>query len=254
MVGMNKTFLLTLVIVLMGSVMMAPQMSAQTTEPPDRLRPPTLTVSGQAESSARPDQAILRLGTVAQAEQASAAQERVSAVMTQAIDAIKALGVKDESISTIGLSLHPVYAAHHPRPGEVQPVEPRIVGYRASNSIQVRLDDLNLVGTVVDAGVTAGANQIENLSFGLKDDTAARSAALRDASHRARAKADTIAEAMNVRIDSVLEINEGGVQVFPHRYEMAGRGVAAMDAGTPIQPGQVQVQALVTVTYRISQR
>ena len=36
-----------------------------------------------------------------------------------------------------------------------RPQEPRIVGYRASNVIEVRLDDLEKVGPVIDAGIEA---------------------------------------------------------------------------------------------------
>lgn len=226
---------------------------AQPSNHMDRERVPTLTVMGQAESSARPDEAVVRLGTVAQAEHASAAQEQVNEVMTRAIEAMRELGVREESITTVGLSLHPVYSQQPPRPMQDQPIEPRIIAYRASNTIQVRLSDLGKIGEVIDAGVSSGANNVEGITFGLKDDTAARNAALRDAAQQAKAKADAIADAMNLKIDGVLEISEGGVQVMPKYYEMA-RGAVAMDAATPIQPGQVQVNATVTVTYRISPR
>ena len=123
----------------------------------------------------------------------------------------------------------------------------------SSNTVRVRLDDLSRVGDVIDAGIEAGANQLEGLAFGLKDETSARTAALRDAAKQARAKADAIAETMNLRIDGVLEVIEGGVQVMPKYYEMGARVMAA-DAGTPVQPGQVDVNATVTVAYRISPR
>ena len=109
------------------------------------------------------------------------------------------------------------------------------------------VDDLTKVGDVIDEGVKAGANQVEELSFQLKDDTAARREALTGASKQARAKADAIAQAMGLRIDGVLEVGEGGVQVMRPRMDLARAGVAAMEAaGTPVQPGQVDVRATVT--------
>ena len=87
----------------------------------------------------------------------------------------------------------------------------------------------------------------------MKDDTAARREALTGASKQARAKADAIAQAMGLRIDGVFQVTEGGVQIMQPRMELARAGVAAMDAtGTPVQPGQVDVRAAVTVTYRVS--
>jgi uncharacterized protein YggE len=222
-----------------------------------RAGPPTLTVTGEGESAARPDRAVVRLGAAAQGETASAAQEQVNQVMQAAIDAIRAAGIKDEMISTAGLSLYPVYSDQAPRPmpgGQQQrPSEPRIVAYRAGNSVRVVVDDLAKVGDVIDDGVKAGANQIEELTFQLKDDTAARREALTGASKQARAKADAIAQAMGLRIDGVVEVTEGGVQIMRPRMEMArGGAVAAMEAATPVQPGQVDVHATVTVTYRVS--
>ena len=221
-----------------------------------RLGPPMLTVTGEGESSARPDRAVVRLGAAAQAESASAAQEQVNQVMQAAIEAIRAAGIREEMISTAGIALYPVYSDHTPRPmpaGQQRPPEPRIVAYRASNGVRVIVDDLSKVGDVIDEGVKAGANQIEELSFQLKDDTAARRNALTSAAKQARAKADAIAQAMGLRIDSVIDVTEGGVHVLRPRMELARAGVAAMDAaGTPVQPGQVDVQATVTVTYRVS--
>ena len=216
-----------------------------------------LTVTGDGESSSRPDRAVVRLGATAQAETASAAQEQVNQVVQAAVEAIRAAGIREEMISTAGISLYPVYSDQAPRPlpggGQQRPPEPRIVAYRASNSVRVIVDDLTKVGDVIDEAVKAGANQIEGLSFELKDDTAARREALTGASKQARAKADAIAQAMGLRIDGVFQVTEGGVQVMQPRMELARAGVAAMDAaGTPVQPGQVDVHASVTVTYRVS--
>ena len=222
------------------------------------MAPPMLTVTGDGESSARPDRAVVRFGAAAQAETASAAQEQVNQVVQAAVEAIRAAGIREEMISTAGISLYPVYSDQVPRPMPAgqhpqRPTEPRIVAYRASNSVRVVVDDLAKVGDVIDEGVKAGANQIEGLSFELKDDTAARREALTGASKQARAKADAIAHAMALRIDGVFQVTEGGVQIMQPRMELARAGVAAMDAaGTPVQPGQVDVRASVTVTYRVS--
>jgi uncharacterized protein YggE len=235
----------------------APVLALAQVEPPPRpdreprfRNVPTLTVSGQAETSVKPDRAFVQLGAVAQAEQAAEAQKQVNEMMNRALEAIRNVGVADDLISTVGISLHPVYADQ--RVPVDRPAEPRIVGFRASNSLRIQLDDLTKVGDVIDAGTGAGANHIENISFTVRDDTAARARALGQAAQNARAKADEMAKAMNLRIEGVLEITEGGADVFPVRM---GRAVAAMEAAgapTPVQPGQVQVHARVNVTYRVA--
>lgn len=222
---------------------------------------PTLTVTGRGEVSAAPDRAVVRLGAIAQDEHAAAAQNQVNEIMNKALADIRALGIPEQQIATTGLSLSPVYSTEGrpaPQPLEqAQPKEPRIVGYRASNVIRVELTDLKRLGDVIDRGVAAGANRLEGLSFELRDDSGPRGEALRKAVADARAKAQAIAEAMGVRLESVSEITEGGVNIFSSRDQFGG-GVARLAASpesapTPIQPGQVQVEATVTVRYSLGQ-
>jgi uncharacterized protein len=218
----------------------------------DRDPRPRLTVAGEAQVSAKPDRAVVTLGATAQADQAADAQQQINQVMTKAIDAIKQAGIAEDKIQTAGLSLYPVYSEHgdRPRPAN-QPQEPRIVGYRASNTIRITLDDITAVGPIIDAGITAGANQLEGVSFELKDDTAQRAEALKQAAANARQKANALAAATGVNLDSLHEIIEGGVSIVPPQ-PMTRHAAFAMETATPVQPGQVQIQAAVTLTYVIS--
>ncbi len=226
----------------------AAAVSAQPVQPlPDF---PTITVTGEATVSAKPDRAVVSLGAVAQADDAAAAQEQVNGIMQKAIDAIRQVGVPEEQIQTAGLSLHPVYS----QPDRNRPVNeqhtPTIVAYRASNTVRVRLDDLDLIGKAIDAGINAGANQLEGISFELKDDTQTRAQALEQATRNAHHKAEVIAGASGTRLVALHNITEGGVNIITPVYRGA-RAVAAMEMSTPVQPGEVQIQGSVTVTYRI---
>lgn len=217
-----------------------------------RMQEPSLTVNGDGEVSVRPDRATIRLGAVAQADQASLAQEQVNGAMQAAIDSIMALGVPESAISTASISLQPVYS--QPPRNQNGPFEPKIVGFRASNTLQIRVENLDRVGPVVDAGINAGVNQLEGITFDLRDETEARSAALKKAVQSARAKARAIAEAMEVRLASVAEVTEGHADVFMPRYGAEMRmAPAAMDMATPVQPGEVQIRASVTIRYRLAE-
>src|SRR5690606_38781851 len=122
---------------------------------------------------------------------------------------------------------------------------PRIVGFRARNSIQIRVDDLSLIGRVLDLGIEAGANQIQGGNFELQDDRRVRAEALRRAAQDARQKAQTIAEAMELRLGEVLEVAEADIGFEPPRPMYAGAEVVrmAMDAGTPVHAGQIRIEA-----------
>ena len=215
---------------------------------------PTISVRGDGQALVAPDEATVRLGVLAQAETARAAQEQVNRAAGAILDAIARLGVERERIQTSELRLNPVYAQERPRP-DGGFVEPRIVGYQAANVVSVRLSKLDLVGPVVDAGLGAGANQVEGVSFGLRDDAKARATALTAAVAEARAKAQTIAAALGVRLGEVVEVVEGGVAVYEPRpmFERMAMNADSSMAKTPVEAGQVGVDATVTVRYRIGQ-
>lgn len=211
---------------------------------------PVLTVSGSGQARVAPDEATVRLGVTAQAPTARAAQEQVNRVAAAVLAAVRTAGVKPEDIQTTDLTLNPLYSQG--RGQELQ--EPKITGYQASNVVAIRLEDLTKVGPVIDLGLGAGANRLEGVFFGLRNDQAARADALTDAVREARSKAEALARALRVRLVEIVEVAEGGVSISPPPTPFRGRVMAemAMDASTPVSAGEVGVEASVTVRYRIS--
>src|SRR5687767_2008842 len=153
---------------------------------PDRR---TLTVTGTGEASAAPDRAVVRLGAIAQAPDAAAAQANVNEVMQKALAQIQKVGIERRAIRTSGLTLTPIYSQTSGSPKTDRPAEPRIVAYRAGNVIEVTIDDLKQIGRVIDAGLESGANRLEGVNFELRNDQNARTEALNNAVREARAKA-----------------------------------------------------------------
>ncbi|HUO87396.1 MAG TPA: SIMPL domain-containing protein, partial [Thermoanaerobaculia bacterium] len=202
-----------------------------------------------------PDEAAVRLGVTAQAENAGDAQRQANTVANRILEAVTALGVERSAVQTSRLMLDPVHSQPGPeeRRGE-RPYEPRIVAYRASNVVTVTLDDLTRVGPVIDAAVGAGANAVQGVDFRLRDDRPARQQAVRQAIEDARGTATAMAEALGVGLGAVLEAREGGAQVaLPQMDVRAYRMEAAVaDSSTPVSPGEVEVTARVEVSYRIA--
>jgi len=242
---MNQTLLATLAL-----LVFALPLTAQSGG--DQPKLPAITVSGSGQVHVDPDLAVVRLGVLAQNEDASAAQQEANRVARGILDGVEALGVPAEAVQTSRLVLSPVY--DQPRPQD-QSRQPRISAYRASNVVSVRLTDLTRVGPVIDAAIKAGANQVEGVNFQLEDDTSARQEALTEAVHEARGKAATIAEALGVSLGPVLEANEGGVSIDVPRFS-GGPRMMAMDARasepTPVSAGEITVSAQVTLRYRIN--
>lgn len=209
---------------------------------------PLITASAAGESRREPDEATVRLGVVAQDRSARVAQSRANEIASSILAAVKRLGVEQKQITSTRISLQPIYAAQ--RPDQIE--APRIAAYRASNSVSVRLLDLSKAGPVIDAGLEAGANTLEGVTFGLQDDTRAREEALRQAAVKARAKAETMARALGVRLGPLQNVQEGGVDVRPVPPMMIRSSMAA-ESNAPVSPGEIEVGASVTVQYRIEQ-
>jgi uncharacterized protein YggE len=230
--------------------------------PPPRREPmrdpPSIVVTGRGESAAAPDRAVVRLGAVGEAKDAKAAQEQVNQVTRKVIDAVKNVGIDERDVQTSDLSLEPVYSHPPPIPfdqqgRQQQPQEPRITGYRAHNTLEIRVNEIAKVGDVVDAGIGAGANQLQGVSFQLHDDAKPRAEALRQAVEKARADAETLAAALGVQLGPIDEAMTGHADVFPPQPRMARMMAgAAMEMATPVQPGEVRVHATVSLRYRIT--
>jgi uncharacterized protein len=216
--------------------------SAHGQQPPPG--PPSMVVQGQAQVLEAPDRAVVRLGVNAEASTAQAAQEQASGIMQKILQSVTALKIAREDVQTSRITLSPVYA--QPRPGD----QPRITGYRATNVVSVRLSDFALIGRVIDAGITSGANAVEGVEFTLQDATAARARALASAVADARQKAEAMATALGVRLGPVLEVQESGAVMIPRAMSMArGMEMAAMD--TPVEPGQLEISGNITIRFVI---
>jgi uncharacterized protein YggE len=211
---------------------------------------PVLTVSADGESRVAPDEATVRLGVFAQAPTAREAQNQVNRTAGAILEAVRKLGIPADRIQTSELNLGPVYGQGRP---DNEPQEPRIIGYQSSNVVSIQVEQLDKVGPVIDAGLGAGANRLDGVMFGLRDDRKARAEALTNAVDEARTKADALARALKVRLVRILEVAEGGVAVMPQpmvRGRMAMESAAMAD--TPVAAGQVGVSANVTVRWEIA--
>lgn len=217
----------------------------QRTDAPAAQQPPVLVVTGTSEVLAVPDRAIVRLGIVRQSAIAEMAQQQANMVAEDILAAVTKAGVPARDIQTSRLVLTPVYNGR----GSDQ----RIVSYNATNTISVRLDNLDMVGAVIDAGLKAGANQLEGVQFVLKNDLPAREQALREAVQEARGKAQAMADTLRVNLMEVIEATEGGVSVVPRVQAFAAAAVqTASSTATPVSPGEIEIRANVTIRYRIS--
>ena len=189
----------------------------------------------QAYVASTPDRAELSFGVESQGQTAKAALAANATEMRRVIAAVKAAGGTD--VKTQSVSLSPRYNERN----EVQ-------AFVATNTVSATIKEIPRAGALIDAAVSAGANQVYGPSLTQGDQSGLYRNALKAAVADARASAQALAAASNLSLGRITAIVEGGGS-SPQPFAAE----KAMDAGsTPIEPGTQQVSATVSVTFSTS--
>ncbi|MEK6787167.1 MAG: SIMPL domain-containing protein [Nitrospirota bacterium] len=211
----------------------------------------TLTVSETGTVTHAPDTAFVTFGLETAGKSLAEAQKRNSAVMSKVMDRLRDLQIDKERIQTSSFTVSPQYRPPPNRPADVPPTSPEIVGYVVSNMVTVEIRILDRVGAVIEEVLKAGANSFQGLHWGLRDEQSVRLSALKQAAAKAREKAAVLSEALQVKLARVLSIHEGGHMVRP----AAAMARMAMESGAgdvPISPGELKIEATVTLVYEVA--
>ncbi len=208
-------------------------------------RRPIVRANGEGIVSIRPDQVKVSVGVTNQAGTAQEAADQNATVTNNVLAALRQLLGATADIKTLGYSLNPIYSN---TPGANRP----IIGYQATNTIEITLNDISLAGRVIDVSAQAGATNVNALRFGLRDPNPTRIQALRAAALQARQKAEAIATALGGRVGQVLIAEEGG-SISPIPVDSRSVGFAAGATPTTIEAGTLEVRAYVAIEAEFTQ-
>ena len=199
-----------------------------------------ITVVGTGEVKAAPDQATVQIGVQTQGEAARDALTENNAKMAALIEQLKQLGVAEKDIQTSNFSISPTYN----NDGRV------VTGYQVNNMASVTIRYVAAAGDLLDKIVSAGANTVWGISFGIGDPKALQSAARDAAIADARTRAEAMAKAAQGTVGQVLSISENIGQVPQPLLMQGGAGAAAADS-VAVAPGEQAVTAQVQITYEL---
>ena len=200
----------------------------------------TVTVVGDGRVTVQPDLAMVTFDVEANGQTLAAAQADASTRMQAVIDGLIGLGIPREDIRTSRVSANPVYDQ---RDNTV------IRGYRATNSVQVKLRELDRVGPIVDAITAAGANRVEGLTFSVEKIEEPKNQARALAVQNGRVKADQLASLAGMRVVAVKSIQESDASSSPPPAPQPMAARAEGTAAPPVEPGTQEIRTQVTVTY-----
>jgi uncharacterized protein YggE len=213
-------------------------LAAAAASPAAAATPRVITVNGTGIVNTVPDQAQFTFGVSVTGPTAKAALTANAARMNRLIAAVKAKGIPASAIQTAEVSLTP----------NTNDNGTRILDFTAANSVTVTTKVIAQAGSIVDAAVAAGANTVSGPSLSPSNQAALQRAALAKAVADARGRALAIAQAAHVRLGAVRTVTEG--TSTPITFNEAPKAAVAAPS-TPVEPGTVQVEEDVTVTYAI---
>lgn len=204
----------------------------------------TINVAGTGSASAAPDLATVNVGVTTMAATAMEALDDNSKAFANVLEVLQEKGIAETDIQTTFFTVNPQFE-RRPR-GE----QGDLIGYRVRNEVQVKVRDIDMLGEILDALVTAGSNRISGITFSIADpkplQDQAREAAVEDAMSRAR----LYARAAGVSLGQIIAISEQPIsQPSP---ESAFSDVAARGGAVPISPGEVDISATVFILFAIA--
>jgi uncharacterized protein YggE len=204
-----------------------------------------LDISATGEVTRVPDVAIISAGVQTLQPTATGAIEENAARMERVRAALKRAGIADRDIQTSAINLNPEYQYDQNRP-------PKLTGYRATNTVNVKFRDLKRTGAILDALVAEGANQINGPNLTIDKPETALDEARVKAIAAGQVRAELYARALSKRVVRLLSVSEGGGYAVPPPMPMAyARDMAQSAAKTEIDPGTQQLQVSLSMSFEL---
>ncbi len=202
-----------------------------------------VSVIGVGEVETQPDSALLSLGVQTEAESAAEAVVGNNNQMQSLLSSLESAGIPSEEIQTTTIRITPTYEFDETRNSRT------LVGYSVTNMVEVRTDDLDNLGNLIDKSVQAGANTVENIRFVVSNTSELRNQAREMAFQDAQRKAEQLAGFTNADLGPVIEISESGIS--PGIQAEFAQGAVAEEA-VPVQPGTQRIRITVIVTWQLT--
>lgn len=210
-----------------------------------------ITVTGSATVQLAPDMVMIYLGVNATSADVLTAQRTVNEAVNNVIGALtgEEIAIAAEDIATTEYYI----SERHEYNYETDRSE--MTGYEATAMLSICVRDIAQAGSVIDAAMQAGANQLAGVKFISSDQTAARDQALALAVQDGIRKAKAIAGAAGMTLPALpSSITEEESYSYSTSNSIAMYDMevsAASEVGTQLQAGMLSVTSNVTVSYEI---
>ncbi|MSU74881.1 DUF541 domain-containing protein [Candidatus Kaiserbacteria bacterium] len=217
----------------------------------------TITVQGAGQATLPPDVARISFSVQNTADTVAEAQAATTKQTNEALAFVEKQGVSEKDVKTLSYNISPQYS--YPNPcvrGALCPQyydnTPKITGYQVSQTVQVTIRDLTIVGAMLTGLGTLEVQNVSGPNFALDDATAGYTAARADAINKAKEQAQILAKQLGVRLNKIVNFSESsGGYLYPMAYGMGGDMMATKAEAPSIPAGENTYNASVSITYEI---
>jgi uncharacterized protein YggE len=239
----NKVYKLMVAIIILVALFYAGNLYQSFQTLPQNY-PQDISVSGQGKIYAKPDVAVLVLGSKDEAMKVADAVKVNTEKVNKIIKDVKDLGVSENDIQTTQYRIAPKYNWTESR-GQV------LEGYTVTQEITVKVRDFEKIGVILDKATSNGANEIGALQFNIDNPEKAQADARAKAIQQAKEKAKVLANQSGLKIVKLVNVSEGGYYPQPSYAKGGGVMLETASVAPDIQPGQMEINSTVTLTYRV---
>lgn len=212
----------------------APAAAAQTVK--------TLEITGTGRISYTFDTAEITLGVSEMADSPTAAFKAMSEKINKVVATAQTKGINQAGLKTGNLSLYQEY--------DWKDGVQTLRGYRATNTVTIKVKELSQVPAIMEAAVNAGANMVQGVQFSLSDPAALQGQAIDAAIDDARAQADRVTKRLGTSVRGVQKVTVLGNSGPIVTYGMANRAESAAMAPS-VYGGQGDYSVSVSIVFEL---
>lgn len=207
--------------------------------------PETITVAATGNVDVVPDIAVTNIGFITEAATVAVAQKENTEVMNRVTKRLKDMGIAEEDVQTKNYNIRPQY--------DYREEGRQLRGYQVSQSLQVKIRDIDKANHVLALAGEEGVNNVSGLQFTVDDSDSALAQAREEAIEKVETKKENLEDALNITIGDVVGYDEfqGGGYEEPYYRAFGGEALSADVAAPQVQAGSEEISLQVSVTYEI---
>ena len=212
----------------------------------------TITVTDTGTIYAKADLAVANFSVVVEDKTVGKAMSENTQKMNAVISFMKEQGIEDKDLKTTNFNIYPRYEWYDST--QYYPSGTRVlVGYEVTQTLQVKIRNIEKIGEILEGGTSAGANEVGDLEFTIDNQDELKKQARQEAITKAKAKAEELAKELGINLVRISNFSESSVLPYFYSMKEAAVGMGGDEALAPsIQTGENKIEVTVSITYEIN--